>query len=167
MFDIKSVAGDSNFVIKVDCVYPCASAELTLGSRGATDWETVTVPVSQLTGSGLDITNVSNGLVIWPVSQANAVYRLDNIRWEVTEDNSVNNDPTPTSYAGYTLAWSDEFNGNQVNESDWTFEIGRGNNGWGNNESQYYRKENVEPDGLLTITAGRQSYAGASCTSHE
>ena len=166
VFDIKSISGDSNFVVKVDCVYPCASAELQLGSRGATDWETVTVPVSQLTGSGLDITNVSNGLVIWPVSQANAVYQLDNIRWEVTEDDSVNTDPTPTSYPGYSLAWSDEFNGTQVNESDWTFEIGRGNNGWGNNESQYYRKQNASvANGLLTITAKQESYSSASYTS--
>ncbi len=45
---------------------------------------------------------------------------------------------TPMSYAGYTLAWSDEFDGAAVNTNDWTFETGTGNNGWGNNELQNY-----------------------------
>lgn len=43
---------------------------------------------------------------------------------------------TPSSYPGYTLAWSDEFNGNSVNTADWTYETG--NNGWGNNELENY-----------------------------
>jgi beta-glucanase (GH16 family)/spore coat protein CotH len=173
VFDIKSLVGDSNFVAKVDCDFPCASAELDLGSYGVNGWETVTIPVSLLTGSGLDITNVTNGLVIWPVNQVNTVYQLDNLRWEVTDggnggDNSTPDTPdtTPTSYAGYSLAWSDEFNGTAVNESDWSFEIGRGSNGWGNAESQYYRKENATvANGLLTIEAKRQSFNGAEYTS--
>ena len=45
---------------------------------------------------------------------------------------------TPETYDGYNLVWSDEFDGDKLNESDWNFEIGTGNNGWGNNESQYY-----------------------------
>ena len=43
---------------------------------------------------------------------------------------------TPSTYPGYALAWSDEFSGNQVNGSSWTFE--QGSNGWGNNELQNY-----------------------------
>ena len=42
-----------------------------------------------------------------------------------------------SNYAGYTLVWSDEFNGNEVNASNWTFELGN-NNGWGNNELESY-----------------------------
>lgn len=38
----------------------------------------------------------------------------------------------------YTLAWSDEFDGNTLNSANWTPELGNGTNGWGNNEVQSY-----------------------------
>ncbi len=73
---------------------------------------------------------------------------------------------------GYTLVWSDEFNGNSGDAPDpnfWTYDIGTGSNGWGNNELQYYtnRPQNVELDGLgnLVITARKESYQGSSFTS--
>ena len=167
VFDIKSVAGDSNFVAKVDCVYPCASNNIDLGSQGSAGWQTVSIPVSTLTSNGLDLTSVSTGLVIWPVAAANTVYQLDNIRWEVQEGASEPQvDYTPTSYSGYSLAWSDEFNGSAVNKSDWTFETGRGSNGWGNQESQFYREENTTvANGLLTIEAKEENFNGAEYTS--
>ena len=40
----------------------------------------------------------------------------------------------------YTLVWSDEFDGNTIDESKWNFETGNGNWGWGNGEHQYYRQ---------------------------
>lgn len=69
---------------------------------------------------------------------------------------------------GYSLFWSDEFEGNSLDASSWTCEIGRGNNGWGNSELQYYtdRPENVDVrDGKLVITARKESYQGAQATS--
>lgn len=68
----------------------------------------------------------------------------------------------------YKLFWSDEFEGNSLDASNWTCEIGRGNNGWGNSELQYYtdRPENVDVrDGKLVITARKESYQGAQATS--
>lgn len=53
---------------------------------------------------------------------------------------------TPETYPDMTLVWSDEFRNEALNESDWTFEIGTGCPNlcnWGNNELQYYQKENV------------------------
>jgi Glycosyl hydrolases family 16/Calx-beta domain len=44
---------------------------------------------------------------------------------------------TPDQYAGYTLAWSDEFSGKSINGNNWSFEMGN-NNGWGNRELEYY-----------------------------
>ena len=44
---------------------------------------------------------------------------------------------TPLAYPGYTLAWSDEFNGSNINSANWSFESGS-NNGWGNNELENY-----------------------------
>jgi beta-glucanase (GH16 family) len=73
---------------------------------------------------------------------------------------------TPASYSGMTLVWQDEFNGPTINESDWTFEIGRGSNGWGNDELEYYKKENAEiQEGNLVITAKKESAGGANYTS--
>jgi len=73
---------------------------------------------------------------------------------------------TPLEYPGMTLIWQDEFSGSSLNETDWNFEIGRGSNGWGNNELQYYRKENTTvTDGLLTIEAKKEEFSGAAYTS--
>ncbi|MEZ5044485.1 MAG: family 16 glycosylhydrolase [Saprospiraceae bacterium] len=73
---------------------------------------------------------------------------------------------TPTSYDGMSLIWSDEFDGTALNTSDWTFEIGNGNNGWGNNELQYYRPENTFlENGNLVIEARKESFNGSEYTS--
>ena len=73
---------------------------------------------------------------------------------------------TPESYEGMSLVWQDEFNGDQLNLENWTFETGTGSNGWGNNELQYYRQENTRVEGgYLTITAKRESFQGRDYTS--
>ncbi|WP_252737192.1 glycoside hydrolase family 16 protein [Reichenbachiella agariperforans] len=73
---------------------------------------------------------------------------------------------TPTSYDGMDLVWHDEFNGNKLNTADWSYETGTGSNGWGNNELQYYRQENTTVgDGVLTITAKKESFQGRDYTS--
>lgn len=73
---------------------------------------------------------------------------------------------TPESYAGYTLVWQDEFDGESLNTSNWMHEIGTGSDGWGNNELQYYRAENTAvKDGFLTITAKKESFSGRAYTS--
>ncbi|MGQ1787672.1 MULTISPECIES: glycoside hydrolase family 16 protein [unclassified Saccharicrinis] len=53
------------------------------------------------------------------------------------------------------LIWSDEFNESSINTDNWTFEVGHGDWGWGNNELQYYTdgdNANIQ-DGKLIITA--------------
>ncbi|WP_216593814.1 family 16 glycosylhydrolase [Flavihumibacter sp. ZG627] len=67
------------------------------------------------------------------------------------------------------LLWSDEFNTNGAPDpAKWGYDIGRGDNGWGNAELQYYtnRAENVSvQDGKLKITARKENYSGAAYTS--
>ena len=46
-------------------------------------------------------------------------------------------------FEGYTLVWSDEFDGNSINTSNWVHELGDGTDyglpaGWGNDELQLY-----------------------------
>lgn len=67
------------------------------------------------------------------------------------------------------LVMADEFDTNGApNSNIWGYNIGTGSNGWGNNELQYYtnRPENVTvQNGVLIITAQKESYQGASYTS--
>jgi beta-glucanase (GH16 family) len=75
-------------------------------------------------------------------------------------------DPGP----GWKLAWHDEFDGPSGTSPDasrWVFETG--GNGFGNNELEFYtdRKENaaLDGDGMLVITARKESYMGRDYTS--
>jgi len=67
------------------------------------------------------------------------------------------------------LVMEEEFNINGAPDPAlWSYEIGTGNNGWGNNELQYYtnRPENiVVADGMLKITAKKELLLGSSYTS--
>ena len=67
------------------------------------------------------------------------------------------------------LIFEDDFKVNgEPDESKWGYDIGRGDNGWGNAEAQYYtdRSENVvvENDNLKII-AQKENFQGASYTS--
>lgn len=64
--------------------------------------------------------------------------------------------------------WHDEFDGETIDTSKWTFDIGTGAGGWGNNEWEYYtsRKENAYvKDGVLHIRAQKENYEGQKYTS--
>lgn len=72
----------------------------------------------------------------------------------------------------WVLVWSDEFEGPAGASPDttiWNFDIGTGQDGWGNQELQYYtsRPENVSlnGDGQLVITILSESFQGRSFTS--
>jgi beta-glucanase (GH16 family) len=64
------------------------------------------------------------------------------------------------------LVWEENFNGNQLDEKVWNFELGNGCPnicGWGNNEAEIYTKDNHKVEnGFLTITA---KYDGKTYTS--
>lgn len=67
------------------------------------------------------------------------------------------------------LIFFDEFDVNgSPDDSKWDYNIGRGNNGWGNGESQYYTKRTdnvIIEDGFLKIIAKKENYEGAAYTS--
>ncbi len=76
---------------------------------------------------------------------------------------------TSPARASWSLVWSDEFNGTSLNTGDWNYDIGTGCPslcGWGNNELEYYRAENVAVSGgNLVITSRAESFGGAGFTS--
>ncbi len=75
----------------------------------------------------------------------------------VTGITSCNSDDRQVVAELTELVMEDEFDQDGAPNSElWSFEIGTGENGWGNNELQYYtdRRENVEvQNGTLLITA--------------
>lgn len=69
------------------------------------------------------------------------------------------------------IVFFEDFNTENLNETHWNYELGNGCPnlcGWGNNERQYYTKENVSiKDGNLVITATKDStkyYSGRITT---
>lgn len=78
----------------------------------------------------------------------------------------------PNAASGGTtgsLVWSDEFDVDGAPDpANWTYDLGAGTNGWGNNESQTYtdRVDNVKVEnGVLKITAKAENFNGSNYTS--
>ncbi len=82
---------------------------------------------------------------------------------------SCETDETQTVANFTELVMSDEFNVDGAPDATiWGYDIGIGDNGWGNNELQYYtdRTENVTvQNGVLIITAKEEQFNGSSYTS--
>lgn len=79
--------------------------------------------------------------------------------------------PAPPA-AGWTLVWSDEFDGPSgalVDAGKWVFDVG--GNGWGNQELEYYtdrpRNASLNGEGALAIQALRETYAGPDGVTRE
>ncbi len=79
------------------------------------------------------------------------------------------NDKINSESKKYKLVWSDEFNSKGAPDSTkWSYDIGTGDWGWGNNEKEYYtnRSQNVSiSKGMLKITALKENYNGSAYTS--
>ena len=104
-------------------------------------------------------------------TQYNYVERVDEVTVLVDSSSSGTSGApatgysTPLSYSGMTLVWNDEFEGSSLS-SDWTFDIGTGSWGWGNNELQYYTNQNIQLiDGILKITAKSEIFNSQNYTS--
>ena len=84
---------------------------------------------------------------------------------------SCNEDETQQVVTIFNLVMADEFDVDGAPNSNlWSYDIGRGDNdnGWGNNELQYYtdRPENITvQNGYLIITAKQETFGGAGYTS--
>lgn len=77
----------------------------------------------------------------------------------------------PKEYAFETTpSWADEFDYEGLPDPEkWGYDVGSQNNGWGNNELQYYTEADLDNarvgDGVLTITAIREEMEGLEYTS--
>jgi beta-glucanase (GH16 family) len=174
--DIKRQSGSDPYIdVWADCGYPCAGGPSRQGPFVTGEWTRIYIPINDILEgptSRLDLQIVKAGLLFRAASAKDASYRIDNIVWKCQSTcagdttphtpldwSATHEDPdegyqAPLAYDGYTLVWSDEFNGNIVNPANWKFDLGNGVDGWGNGELQHYRAENATVDnGLLAIEA--------------
>jgi beta-glucanase (GH16 family) len=82
-----------------------------------------------------------------------------------SEDNIISNNDTIPEHPGWSLVWSDEFNGSEIDLNKWEHEV----NAWGggNNELQYYTDRPVNSyiqDSVLVIQALKETYTGTEGT---
>ncbi|WP_234026908.1 family 16 glycosylhydrolase [Erythrobacter sp. HKB08] len=74
---------------------------------------------------------------------------------------------TPGTESGWTLVWSDEFDGEAIDRTKWSFDVDCW--GGGNEERQCYRDDPSNAaieDGKLVITARREEHTGAAWPPH-
>ena len=186
-FDLKVTEGDRSIVFKADCGYPCTGGDQYVEVLEENKWQTVIVPVKSLIpnpyGSDLDLEILRTSLVIGSLHQRATTFRIDNayydcradtcageeapfelVDWDAThEDSSDPVDTTLTSYPGYTLAWSDEFDGSgAVNTTNWFLQTQLPSGGsWYNGELQHYTNRQINSflnNGSLNIVAKRETF---------
>ncbi len=166
VFDIKvdSISPGATLQVKIDSGWPnigqveIAHSELTTGS-----WQRMTIDFADFLanpgpgGSGVDLANVVNAFVIEVLNGSADIY-LDNIfvTRSCPDVDGCNATIKTKPYLEYSLVWSDEFDGNQLDLSNWSYDTGYGDWGWGNDEWQQYTgsTDNVSVSGgNLVISA--------------
>jgi beta-glucanase (GH16 family) len=87
---------------------------------------------------------------------------------DTTNITTTNPPVTPTDTAK-KLVWSDEFSTpGRPDTTKWAYDIGNGNNGWGNNELQYYTSDTTNArveNGNLVIEARKERKGNSAYTS--
>ena len=117
---------------------------------------------------------IKNTFFIFTVSLAFVLYACNNSGKDEEPLATTVRIPTtgytsPSSYPNMDLLWADEFNTTSLSAGQWNFQIGNGCPaicGWGNNESEYYKKENTTlKDGFLIIEAKKENEGNNQYTS--
>jgi beta-glucanase (GH16 family) len=198
-FEVWSDSADGvDLNVAVDCpAYPNAGNPVFLEGVGAQQWQEISIPAADLFNQSCALRSDQIGTI--PMFLSNWIgpkFRIDNVVWqcEFSCDGSDIPDQeytpwvkvektkgydAPTSYTGYDLVWSDEFDGTEVDQTKWNLDSGCAQAGCGNSELQYYRPENAAvEDGLLVITAdiqqsddaalpGGESFSSAKLTTQD
>lgn len=123
-------------------------------------------------GTGTELESTTGNMQFTYTEKGTKTYTVSVFAYSST-GHSINTSKTITVYVTSdsfsTLIFSDEFDTpGSPNANKWTYDIGTGQGGWGNNESQYYtnRTDNVViANGILKITAKKENFQGAEYTS--
>ena len=111
----------------------------------------------------VELSNPVNGYVKIGAPTASVGIRNDDSMIYISDEGYDASD----SYEGMSLVWSDEFEGEAIDLSNWTYDLGNGSGGWGNNELQTYTNSannSFVADGKLFIVAekvGENAYTSA------
>jgi len=157
----------------------CSTHELSFDSDAGTATVNISVTNEWTIYSTADWLSVSPGSSINPSETvtvaveknydpsariANLVVKSGSVRDTISVEQAGDVSDEIVAPEGYSLVWHDEFETGI--SPDWTFETGNGSSGWGNNELEYYLQDNASvSDGVLQITAKKESYGGYSYTS--
>jgi hypothetical protein len=82
VLDLRHVEGPNDYRVKLDCFYPCESAHIDLAVLPGTQWQTIKVPISAFTSTGLELSNVNTGIVIWARDLNGTRFRIHQVRFE-------------------------------------------------------------------------------------
>ena len=96
------------------------------------------------------LTGSTNAILTGGIQEAIGTIRNDDSLFLVSNEGHL----SASSYPGKTLVWSDEFDGESIDLSHWTYDLGA--SGWGNQELQNYTSDSENSyvnDGNLFIVA--------------
>jgi uncharacterized surface protein with fasciclin (FAS1) repeats/beta-glucanase (GH16 family) len=137
----------------------------------STEWQEFTLTLAAIDdGTGEDLGGANNR-ILFDLGAAVGDVHIDDVSLrKIGADNGGGSGSTP-SLDGYTLVWSDEFDGPSINTENWGFQLGDGTEagipGWGNQELQIYTSDEAnasigldEDNSVLMITAREDGEGG-------
>lgn len=121
-------------------------------------------------GTGTEIESVSGNVEYTYTQKETNNYTVYLVAYSETgHSTTISKEITVYVTSQMALIWSDEFDVDGApSTTKWTYDLGTGSGGWGNNELQFYtnRSENVsQQGGNLVITAVKESYENSAYTS--
>lgn len=138
--DTIHVASSHEFAVYTDCGWLSVSPSNSVGKEGD-------VVITAEANEGSEVRKGS--VTIWSGGSREGITVSQEAKPTTPP---AEDDDIKCPIEGYSLVWHDEFDGDKLSQ-DWTCATGKGDNGWGNNEIQYYTAENAAvADGKLTIT---------------
>ncbi|MCQ2064036.1 MAG: glycoside hydrolase family 16 protein [Fibrobacter sp.] len=149
-----------------DTVYVPIDTSASISSESAIAASSASEQTSSMNSSDATPVNTPESSDATPASSSETVPASStSVPASSTDDDTPASNATANSAnsaADENLLWSDEFDGEAIDETKWGYNIGTGDNGWGNGEWEYYtdRAENVYvKDGLLHIRASLETNA--------
>ena len=144
-----------------------SSRSAAIGSSNSSSSNVILISSSEssLSSSIPSATSSSWSAAIGSSSSSSSNVILSSSSEESSNSSSSSNKVTEPAEVYF---WNEEFDGETIDTSKWTYDIGTGSNGWGNNEKEYYtsRKDNAYiKDGVLHICAKKEDYEGQKYTS--
>lgn len=159
-YTVKGISAEPD----VDFTAAANAVEIAAGQRSAT----ISIPVIDD-----ELNEVNEKIEVTLTNATNATINTATARGIIKDDDQPANEngyETATSFYGYDLTWSDEFDGDALDTEVYNYDLGDGCPnlcGWGNNELEWYtdEPENIfVKEGQLTIRAtksGSSNYNSA------